>query len=220
MQAKVFIYRPISCSLHLPPAAFNANDSLTKTKRKQNTNSTHIHFRVLKPLKNIKPFCNYCELHIHKLIISNIFFLVLFPFILHIGSLYESAKANCVGRDFSLLYICWTAYFNFILYPKIASKRVTQLRLYRIVLNDSRLCGRVKNVEEIFDKHYICIVKISNQINCGRRLTKWLFTKRSWIQDDYSMQMIWKWSEMQHLRVKLRSQVPRLMPAVPQHSRT
>ena len=32
-----------------------------------------------------------------------------------------------------------------------------QLRLYRIVLNDSRLWGLVKNinVEEIFDKHYI-----------------------------------------------------------------
>ena len=47
----------------------------------------------------------------------------------------------------------------------MASKRVTQLRLYRIVLNDSRLWGRVKNVEEIFDKHYICIVNMSNQIS-------------------------------------------------------
>ena len=27
---------------------------------------------------------------------------------------------------------------------KLSSKRVTQLRLYRIVLNDSRLWGRVK----------------------------------------------------------------------------
>ena len=50
-------------------------------------------------------------------------------------------------------------------YRKMASKRVTQLRLYRIALNDSRLCSRVQNVEEIFDKHYICIVKISNQIS-------------------------------------------------------
>lgn len=139
---------PFICHLLL------SNDSLTKTKRKQNTNSTDIHFRVLKPLKNIKPFRNYCELHI---------------------------------RDFSLLYICWTAYFNFISYPKIDSKRVTQLRLYRIVLNDSRLWGRVKNVEEIFDKHYIWIVKISNQINWGRTLTK-----RSWIQDDY---IACKWYE-------------------------
>ena len=48
---------------------------------------------------------------------------------------------------------------------KMASKRVTKLRLYRIVLNDSRLWGRVKNVEEIFDKHYICTVNISNQIS-------------------------------------------------------
>ena len=48
---------------------------------------------------------------------------------------------------------------------KITSKRVTKLRLYRIVLNDSRLWGRVKNVEEIFDIHYICIVNISNQIS-------------------------------------------------------
>ena len=47
----------------------------------------------------------------------------------------------------------------------MASERVTQLRLYRIVLNDSRLWDRVKNVEEIFDKHYICIVNISNQIS-------------------------------------------------------
>ena len=39
----------------------------------------------------------------------------------------------------------------------MASERVTQLRLYGIVLNDNRLWGRVKNVEEIFDKHYICI---------------------------------------------------------------
>ena len=48
---------------------------------------------------------------------------------------------------------------------KMASKRVTKLRLYRILLNDSRLWGRVKNVEEIFDIHYICIVNISNQIS-------------------------------------------------------
>ena len=47
---------------------------------------------------------------------------------------------------------------------KMARKRLTKLRLYRIVLNDSRLWGRVKNVEEIFDIHYICIVNISNQI--------------------------------------------------------
>ena len=66
MQAKVFIYRPINCSLHLPPAAFKR--FINQKKRKQNTNSTDIHFRVLKPLKNIKLFCNYCELHIHKLI--------------------------------------------------------------------------------------------------------------------------------------------------------
>ena len=39
----------------------------------------------------------------------------------------------------------------------MASERVTQLRWYGIVLNDNRLWGRVKNVEEIFDKHYICI---------------------------------------------------------------
>ena len=53
----------------------------------------------------------------------------------------------------------------------MASKRVTQLRLYRIVLNDSRLWGRGKIVEEIFDKHYICIVNISNQIG---KLKLWL----------------------------------------------
>ena len=47
----------------------------------------------------------------------------------------------------------------------MASKRVTKLRLYRIVLNDSRLWGRVKNVEEIFEIHYICIVNISDQIS-------------------------------------------------------
>ena len=46
----------------------------------------------------------------------------------------------------------------------MARKRVTQLRLQRIVLNDSHLWGRVKNVKEIFDKYYICIVNISNQI--------------------------------------------------------
>ena len=48
---------------------------------------------------------------------------------------------------------------------KMASKRVTKLRLYRIFLNDSRLWGRVKIVEQIFDIHYICIVNISNQIS-------------------------------------------------------
>ena len=66
MQAKCFFKDPSTvpfiCHLLL------SNDSLTKTKRKQNTNSTDIHFRVLKPLKNVKPFCNYCVLHIHKLI--------------------------------------------------------------------------------------------------------------------------------------------------------
>ena len=43
MQAKVFIYVPINCSLHLPPAACNANDSLnkkeTKTEYKFNTHT-------------------------------------------------------------------------------------------------------------------------------------------------------------------------------------
>ena len=62
----------------------------------------------------------------------------------------------------------------------MASERVTQLPLYRIVLNDSRLWGRVKNVEEIFDKHYICIVNISNQISkLWPEANIWLFTKRS-----------------------------------------
>ena len=39
------------------------------------------------------------------------------------------------------------------------------LELYSIVLNDSRLWGRVENVEEIFDIYYICIVNISNEIS-------------------------------------------------------
>ena len=73
MQAKCLFIDPSTvpfiCHLLL------SNDSLTKTKRKQNANSTDIHFRVLKPTKNIKPFC---ELHIHK---TNIFVLVLFLFI-------------------------------------------------------------------------------------------------------------------------------------------
>ena len=50
-------------------------------------------------------------------------------------------------------------------YKKWLEKRVTKFRLYGIVLNDSRLWGRVKNVEEIFDIHYMCIVNISNQIS-------------------------------------------------------
>ena len=38
MQAKVFIYRPINCSLHLPPTAFKRfiNQNETKTEYKFN----------------------------------------------------------------------------------------------------------------------------------------------------------------------------------------
>ena len=63
---------PFICHLLL------SNGLLTKTKRKQNTNLTEVHFRVLKLLKNIKPSCNYCVLHIPKPIFL---FLVLFLFI-------------------------------------------------------------------------------------------------------------------------------------------
>ena len=41
MQAKVFIYRPINCSLHLPPTAFKRfiNQNETKTEYKFNTHT-------------------------------------------------------------------------------------------------------------------------------------------------------------------------------------
>ena len=78
----------------------------------------------------------------------------------------------------------------------MVSERVTQLRLYSIVLNDSRLWGRVKNVEEIFDKRYICIVNISNQISklCaeGSKMTIYKEELNSgWLQHGNDMKIVW-----------------------------